>query len=270
MCLDEDLRKQMGEMAVEGAKAVGYRGAGTIEFLLDGKNFYFMEMNTRIQVEHPVTELVSGIDLVKEQIRVACGEKLPFTQKDIKIKGWAMECRINAEDPENDFRPCPGVIEALNIPGGPGIRVDTHAYSGYSIPPFYDSMIAKLIAYGKDRDATIRIMLRALDEFLIENVKTTVDFHKKVLMNPAFRSGDISTHFIEKFFPKKEEKYLLPVGPGCFVIWIWSEDLTREGVYEIHHKDVYIVLYGLNAFCGRDFYLYISQRPISRYLGRDD
>ncbi len=205
-CLSEKMRKKMGEAAVIGAKSVDYRGAGTIEFLLDGDNFYFMEMNTRIQVEHPVTEAVSGFDLIKEQIRVAAGQPLSFAQDDIHLRGHAIECRINAEDPDNDFRPCPGKISALSIPGGFGIRVDTHVYAGYEIPPFYDSMIAKLIAYGKTRRDAINTMHRALDEFLVEPIKTTVDFHKKVLADSDFQKGNYSTHFIEKFFPKKEEK----------------------------------------------------------------
>ena len=205
ICLDEKMRKAMGDAAVKGAKAVNYRGAGTVEFLLDGNDYYFMEMNTRIQVEHPVTEMVTGVDLIKEQIRVAAGEKLSFTQEDIKIKGHAIECRINAEDPEHDFRPCPGKITALNLPGGRGIRVDTSVYCGYEIPPFYDSMIAKIIAYGDDRDEAINIMLRALDEFFVEPIKTTADFHKKVLVDGDFRDGNVSTHFVERFFPKEDK-----------------------------------------------------------------
>lgn len=203
--LDAKMREKMGEAAIKGAKAVDYKGAGTMEFLLDGNNFYFMEMNTRIQVEHPVTEMVTGIDLIKEQIKIAAGERLPFSQSDIKIKGASMECRINAEDPDNDFRPSPGKIAALNIPGGLGIRVDTHVYAGYEIPPFYDSMIAKLIAYGKNREEVIKTMQRALDEFLVEPIKTTVDFHKRVLIDSDFQKGEFSTHFVEKFFPKTEE-----------------------------------------------------------------
>ena len=203
--LTEKMRKEMGESAVRGAKAVDYKGVGTIEFLLDGDNFYFMEMNTRIQVEHPVTEMVTGIDLLKEQIKVAAGQEIPFKQEDIEFNGCAMECRVNAEDPEHDFRPSPGKISALSIPGGPGVRVDTHVYAGYEIPPFYDSMIAKIIAYGSDRGETIKTMQRALDEFLVEPIKTTVDFHKKVLIDSDFQKGDFSTHFVEKFFPGKEE-----------------------------------------------------------------
>ncbi|MDD4956051.1 MAG: acetyl-CoA carboxylase biotin carboxylase subunit [Candidatus Omnitrophica bacterium] len=202
--LSAAMRKKMGGIAVKAAQAVGYRGAGTVEFLVDGDDFYFMEMNTRIQVEHPVTEMVTGLDLIKEQIRVAMGHKLSCKQEDIKIKGWALECRINAEDPDADFRPSPGKIEALSIPGGPGVRVDTHVYSGYEIPPFYDSMMAKLITYGKDREQAIKTMQRALDEFLVAPIKTTVEFHKKVLLNPDFQKGKFSTHFVEKFFPKKD------------------------------------------------------------------
>jgi acetyl-CoA carboxylase biotin carboxylase subunit len=203
--LGEKMRKKMGEAAVAGAKAVDYRGAGTIEFLVYGDQFYFMEMNTRIQVEHPVTEMVTGMDLIKEQIKIATGQKLPVKQEDVKFSGHAIECRINAEDPDHDFRPSPGKISALNIPGGPGIRVDTHVYAGYEIPPFYDSLIAKLIAYGKDRTEAIKTMQRALDEFLIEPIKTTVAFHKRVMIDSDFAKGDVSTHFVEKFFPKEEK-----------------------------------------------------------------
>lgn len=203
--LTAKMRKKMGEAAIKGAVAVGYKGAGTVEFLVDGNDFYFMEMNTRIQVEHPVTEMVTGIDLIKEQIKIAAGEKLRIRQEDVQFKGSAIECRINAEDPENDFRPCPGKITALNLPGGPGVRVDTHVYSGYEIPPFYDSMIAKLITYGVTRSEAIKTMQRALSEFLVEPIKTTVDFHKHVMGDSDFQKGDISTHYIEKFFPGKEE-----------------------------------------------------------------
>ncbi len=203
--LTEAMRSKMGDMAVKCAEAANYYGVGTIEFLVDGDNFYFMEMNTRIQVEHPVTEMVTGIDLVKQQIKMAAGEKLKIKQEDVKLKGWAMECRINAEDPEHDFRPSPGKISALYIPGGFGVRVDTHSYAGYVIPPFYDSMIAKVITHGKDRKEAINIMLRALDEFLVEPIKTTVDFQKKILGDAEFKSGNFSTHFIEKFFPKEEK-----------------------------------------------------------------
>lgn len=205
VCLSDSMRKKMGDAAIKGAKAVNYEGAGTMEFLVDGDEFYFMEMNTRIQVEHPVTEMVTGIDLIKEQIKVAAGLKLSVKQEDVEIRGAAIECRINAEDPDHDFRPSPGKISAINIPGGPGVRVDTHVYAGYEIPPFYDSMIAKLITYGPDRITAIKIMERALDEFYVEPIKTTVDFHKRVMADSDFQKGDISTHFVEKLFPQTEK-----------------------------------------------------------------
>jgi acetyl-CoA carboxylase biotin carboxylase subunit len=195
----EALRKQMGEMAVAIAKSVKYRNAGTIEFLLDenGK-YYFMEMNTRIQVEHPITEMVTGIDLVKEQIRIAAGLPLSFTQSDIRIKGHSIECRINAEDPEK-FTPSPGTITAFNPPGGLGVRVETAAYTQYVIPPHYDSMIAKLIVHAETRADAIMRMQRALNEFIIEGVKTTIPMHKKILDDPQFQKGDISTKFMERY-----------------------------------------------------------------------
>lgn len=208
-CLTEKLRKKMGDAAVAGAKSVDYRGAGTIEFLVDGTNFYFMEMNTRIQVEHPVTEMVTGFDLIKEQIRVAAGLPLSFKQEDVKMHGHAIECRINAEDPEHDFRPCPGKIDALYVPGGLGVRIDTHVYAGYEVPPFYDSMIAKVITFGKTRKDAISTMSRALDEFLIEPIKTTAEFQKRILSDSEFQKGNFNTHFIEKFFPKRDDKIIV-------------------------------------------------------------
>jgi len=196
--IDSKLRKKLGETAIKGAKAANYFSAGTIEFLLDRyNNFYFMEMNTRIQVEHPVTEMVTGIDLIKEQIRVAAGEKLAFNQDAIRIKGNAIECRINAEDYENNFMPSPGKIQSLILPGGPGVRVDTHIYQGYEISPYYDSLAAKLITYGNNRHEAIKIMQRALREFVISPIKTTIPFHIKLLEHPAFIKGDISTHFVQ-------------------------------------------------------------------------
>ena len=195
----DDLRKQMGEMAVAIARSVKYRNAGTIEFLMDEQGkYYFMEMNTRIQVEHPVTEMVTGIDLVKEQIRVAAGLPLSFTQKDIRIKGHSIECRINAEDPEK-FTPSPGTITAFNPPGGLGVRVETAAYTQYVIPPYYDSMIAKLVVHAETRDDAIMRMRRALNEFIIEGVKTTIPMHIKILDDAQFQSGDISTKFMERY-----------------------------------------------------------------------
>ena len=194
-----ELRKKMGEAAVKAAKSVNYNNAGTVEFLLDKhNNFYFIEMNTRIQVEHPVTELVTGIDLIKEQIRIAAGEKLGYSQKDIKINGWAIECRINAEDPSHNFMPSPGKITGYLAPGGIGIRVDSVAFEGYQIPPYYDSMIAKLIVWGNNRDEAICRMRRALEEYVIEGVKTTIPFHLRILDNAFFQRGDFYTNFIQR------------------------------------------------------------------------
>ncbi len=204
--LNSKLRKRMGEVAVKAAKAVNYENVGTIEFLLDSSGeFYFMEMNTRVQVEHPVTEMVTGIDIVKEQIKIATGEKLTIKQEDVKIRGAAIECRINAEDPKNNFMPSPGTIEQLNLPGGRGIRIDTHIYPGYKISPFYDSMVAKLIAYGDDRKEAIAIMKRALDEFYISPVKTTSGLHSEILNHPTFLEGKITTHFLEKMMKNEGE-----------------------------------------------------------------
>jgi acetyl-CoA carboxylase biotin carboxylase subunit len=197
--IDNMLRKKMGEIAVKGCKGVDYIGAGTIEFLLDDqKNFYFMEMNTRIQVEHPVTEMVYNRDLVKDQIRVAAGEPLGYDQKNIRMEGHAIECRINAEDWERNFMPNPGHIENVHFPGGPGVRVDTHIYSGYNIPPFYDSLVAKLITYGKDRKEAITRLRRSLDEFVIEGIKTTIPFHRKLIEHDDFITGNFDTGFLER------------------------------------------------------------------------
>ncbi|MBU4305043.1 MAG: acetyl-CoA carboxylase biotin carboxylase subunit [Candidatus Omnitrophica bacterium] len=202
--IDQKLRKKITEAAVRAAKAVNYVNAGTIEFLLDTDgSFYFMEMNTRIQVEHTVTEMVTGIDLIKEQIRIAAGERLEYSQDDIKLEGCSIECRINAEDPANNFMPCPGKIENLHVPGGRGIRIDSHVYSGYTIPPFYDSMIAKLIVHGKNRQEAIKIMQRALDEFVIGPIKTTIPFHKEVFSNPQFLRGKYYTNFVETLLEKR-------------------------------------------------------------------
>ena len=196
--LSPELRAQMGEAAVAAARAVNYHGAGTVEFLLDkhGK-FYFMEMNTRIQVEHPVTELVTGYDLIKEQIMVAAGLPLSFTQDEVVLDGWAIECRINAENPAKNFMPSPGQITQYLPPGGFGVRVDSAAYAGYVIPPYYDSMIAKLIVWGKDRNEAIARMKRALDEFVVGGISTTIPFHLKVLDHEVFVSGDFDTKFLE-------------------------------------------------------------------------
>ena len=193
------IRKRMGDAAIKLAKAVGYAGAGTVEFLLDRNgDFYFMEMNTRVQVEHPITEIVTNVDIVKEMIKVASGEKLSFTQREIKFEGHAIECRIIAEDPANNFAPSVGTITKLFIPGGPGVRVDTHIYSGYEIPPYYDAMLAKLIVWDKTRSSAIDRMLRALSEFEIEGVKTNISYQKEILNNPYFKRGELSTSFIPR------------------------------------------------------------------------
>lgn len=203
VAISDDLRRQMGETAVRAAKAVGYENAGTIEFLLDkNKNFYFMEMNTRIQVEHPVTELVSGMDLIKEQIRVAAGEPLSVVQKDIHLKGHAIECRINAENPSKNFMPCPGMITNIHTPGGNGVRVDTHIYNDYKVPANYDSMLMKLIVHGKDREEAIAKMRSALGELIIEGIDTNLDFQFEILCHPAYEDGDTDTHFIQTYFPQ--------------------------------------------------------------------
>ena len=197
--LDDHLRIKMGEAAVAAAKSINYEGAGTVEFLLDRHgNFYFMEMNTRIQVEHPVTELVTGMDLIAEQLRIAGGEKLQFSQSDIKLEGHAIECRINAEDPSHNFRPSPGKITGWLPPGGPGVRVDSHVYTGYDIPPFYDSLIGKLIVWGRDREAALKRMERALNECAVTGITTTIDFHLTLLNRKEFKKGDVHTKFVEQ------------------------------------------------------------------------
>ncbi|UCB57379.1 MAG: acetyl-CoA carboxylase biotin carboxylase subunit [Candidatus Omnitrophota bacterium] len=207
MAINAKLRKRMGEAAIKAAKSVNYNSAGTIEFLLDEKNnFYFLEMNTRIQVEHGVTEMVTGVDLLKEQIRIAAGEKLRLNQDDVKIKGWAMECRINAEDPNNNFTPSPGRITSYNVPGGPGVRVDSCVYQNYNILPYYDSLIAKLIAHGKTRNEAIRIMLRALEEYVIEPVKTTLPFCRDVLNDARFLRGKVYTDFTDILISEKQKE----------------------------------------------------------------
>ena len=201
--LDESLREKMGKAAIRAAEAVSYIGVGTVEFLLDeNKDFYFMEMNTRIQVEHPVTEEITGIDLIKEQLKVAYGERLALKQEDVKFKGCAIECRINAEKWDKNFIPSPGKIQFYLPPGGMGIRVDSSCYQGYTIPPFYDSMIAKLIAWGKDRNEAILRLKRALSEFIIEGIETTIPFHLKLLDAKNFLEGNVHVQFIEKEFLK--------------------------------------------------------------------
>jgi len=201
-----ELRDVMGRAAIDAAKAVNYLNAGTVEFLLDRDGrFYFMEINARIQVEHPVTEMVTGVDLVKEQIRLAGGGKLEYTFDDLNLKGWAIECRINTEDPDNNFMPSPGTIETYIPPGGFGVRIDTHLYQGYALPVFYDSLVAKLVGYDLTRDGAIRVLKRALRELTIQPVKTTIPLFLKILDDPDFRKGDIHTGYIKKFVPDEEE-----------------------------------------------------------------
>lgn len=203
IAISGELRRKMGETAVRAAKAVGYENAGTIEFLLDkNKNFYFMEMNTRIQVEHPVTEMVTGMDLIKEQIRIAAGEPLSVTQDQVRIQGHAIECRINAENPAKNFMPCPGMITNVHTPGGNGVRVDSHIYCDYRVPPNYDSMLLKLIVHGKDRESAIAKMRSALGELVIEGIETNLDFQYEILNHEAFGQGDTDTHFIPTYFPQ--------------------------------------------------------------------
>ncbi|MGE6369144.1 acetyl-CoA carboxylase biotin carboxylase subunit [Planococcus kocurii] len=199
--LSPELRAEMGDAAVKAALAVDYRGAGTVEFIFDAVNqkFYFMEMNTRIQVEHPVTEMITGIDLIQQQLKVASGEKLAYKQKDVVFKGWSIECRINAENPAKNFMPSAGKVEMYLPPGGMGVRIDSAMYSGYSIPPYYDSMVAKLITFADTREEAVAKMKRALDEFVIEGVFTTIPFHSKLMDHEVFKSGDFNTKFLEKY-----------------------------------------------------------------------
>lgn len=191
------LRNQIGERCAQACREIGYRGAGTFEFLYEDGEFYFIEMNTRVQVEHPVTEMVTGVDIVKEQIRIAAGEPLSYRQEDISLRGHAIECRINAEDPRT-FMPSPGTINQLHMPGGPGIRVDSHIYNGYKVPPYYDSMIGKLIAHGENRDAALARMRTALNEVVIEGIKTNISLHQDLLKDTAFQAGGTNIHYLEK------------------------------------------------------------------------
>ena len=209
--IGDDLRSRMTEAAVRLAQSVGYMNAGTIEFIVDGERFYFMEMNTRIQVEHPVTEMVYGVDLVKSQIRVAAGESLGMSQRELVSKGHAIECRINAEDPERGFAPCPGTLSNFLPPGGPGVRVDSQLYSGYTVPPFYDSLVAKLIVWGADRAEAIRRMARALAEMRIDGITTTIPFHRRLLAEPTFLASRTYTRYIEdEFFARERPVPALP------------------------------------------------------------
>ncbi|HIK14841.1 MAG TPA: acetyl-CoA carboxylase biotin carboxylase subunit [Leptolyngbyaceae cyanobacterium M33_DOE_097] len=203
--LTPELREKMGQAAVLAAKSINYVGAGTVEFLLDASGeFYFMEMNTRIQVEHPVTEMITGLDLIAEQIKIAQGEALSFRQEDLVLRGHAIECRINAEDPDYNFRPAPGRISGYLPPSGPGVRMDSHVYTDYEIPPYYDSLIGKLIVWGRDRDSAIRRMRRALRECAITGLPTTIGFHQKILDSPEFQKGDVYTNFVEQLMQREK------------------------------------------------------------------
>ena len=205
--LDEDLRRKMGDAAMALLTAARYENAGTVEFLVDQNGaFYFMEINARIQVEHPVTELTTGIDLVKEQIRLAAGEPLGYTFDDLSIRGWAMECRINAEDPDRGFAPCPGTVTRYRPPGGFGVRLDTHLYEGYELPIFYDSLVAKLVSHDLNRRGAVRVMKRALSEFQIEPLKTTIPLYLRVMNDPQFQKGDFDTGFINRFVPEDDDE----------------------------------------------------------------
>lgn len=200
-----ELRERMGAAAIAGARSAGYENAGTVEFLVDHDgSFYFMEVNTRVQVEHPVTEEITDIDIIVEQLRIASGERLSLTQDQVRMSGYVIECRINAENSDKGFAPSPGTITAFHVPGGHGVRVDTHAFAKYVVPPYYDSLLAKLIVRGKDRRDAISKMLRALDEFIIEGVHTSVDFHKKILADPVFQSGKFDTGFVEDYFRRTQ------------------------------------------------------------------
>jgi acetyl-CoA carboxylase biotin carboxylase subunit len=195
--LSNKIRQEMGERCAQACRDIGYRGAGTFEFLYEEGHFYFIEMNTRIQVEHPVTEMITGIDIVREQLRIAAGKSLRYKQEDINIKGHAIECRVNAEDPDN-FLPSPGVISRYHAPGGPGVRVDTHIYSGYRVPPYYDSMIGKVITYSDTRDSALARMRMALDEVIIDGIKTNIPLHKTLLEDVSFQAGGVNIHYLEK------------------------------------------------------------------------
>lgn len=204
--LDDELRTRMGQAAIDAARAIDYFNAGTVEFLLDGNgDFYFIEVNARIQVEHPVTELTTGIDLVKEQIRLSAGGKLDYTFDDINLRGWAIECRINAEDPERNFMPSPGTVASYHPPGGFGVRLDSHLYQGYELPIYYDSLVAKLVAFALTRDEAIGIMKRSLAEYIIEPLKTTIPLYSQVMDDQDFRDGNFNTSYIERFLPEEED-----------------------------------------------------------------
>ncbi len=211
MVITPQVRAAMGKVAIDAGRAADYEGVGTVEFLVDKDvNFFFLEMNTRLQVEHPVTEMVTGVDIVKEQIRIAAGEKLSFRQEDVKQTGHAIECRVYAEDPDRNFMPCPGLITSLRTPGGPGVRDDSGVFEGFEIPIYYDPIISKLVAWGKDRQEAVARMKRALGEYIVAGVKTTIPFHIRVMNNPHFLEGTFDTNFIDTLFFREERERELP------------------------------------------------------------
>jgi acetyl-CoA carboxylase, biotin carboxylase subunit len=226
-----EIREAMGKVAIEAARSVDYEGAGTVEFLMDARrNFYFLEMNTRLQVEHPVTEMVTGIDIVKEQIKIAAGERLSIRQEDVKHTGHAIECRIYAEDPDRNFLPCPGLVTSLRTPGGPGVRDDSGVYDGFEIPIYYDPIISKLVTWGRDRSEAIARMKQALQVYVVTGVKTTVPFHIRVMNNPHFVNGDFDTNFIDKVFFREEEERPRPHGDVALVaaaVHLFQEERKR-------------------------------------------
>jgi pyruvate carboxylase subunit A len=232
-------RKKMGALVADAVRSVGYEGAGTVEFLFSEGKFYFLEVNARVQVEHPVTEMVTGVDIVKEQIRIASGLPLSIAQQDIRMKGSAIECRINAEDPLNDFAPTPGKLRRYHSPGGPGIRVDSGVYEGYTVPPFYDSLISKLIAWGKDRDEAIGRMRRALHEYIIEGTRSNIPFHMAVMENPRFIQGEIGTHFIEEETGLMEEMKTILTQEQTLADRLPSKSDTKARVAAIAATAVY-------------------------------
>lgn len=232
--MNEELREEMGEAAVKIAKAVSYVSAGTIEFLVDrDRNYHFLEMNTRLQVEHLITEMVTGVDIVKAQIRIAAGQKLGYKQSDIAMRGHAINCRINAEDPYNDFMPCPGTVRRFQMPGGPGVRVDTHLYAGYSISVFYDPLIVKLAVWGSNRDESIQRMKNALNEFVIEGVKTTIPFHRRIMEDGCFLKGDIHINFIEERIGKLLPTQALEEEEAAAIVAVLVDHIKGRGAQAV-------------------------------------
>jgi len=235
--INDEIRAKMGEIAIKAAKAVNYMNAGTIEFLVDGnKNFYFMEMNTRLQVEHPITEMVTGIDIVKEQIYIASGLPISYKQADIKFRGHAIECRIYAEDPDNSFYPCPGLIKGLRLPGGPGIRDDSGVYEGYEVPIYYDPLLSKLVVWGRNREEAIKRMSRALEEYKVEGIKTTIPFYRRVMADENYISGIFNTRYVDQVFSKIDEKREHPLLPIAIIAASIAEYESKQINKSINNK----------------------------------